>query len=177
MTPDQWRKTIDINTTGSFLVAQAAARQMKAQKSGGSITLTASISAHRVNFPQPQASYVSGVGIKHRAIFAIATNSALGQTLTLSSTIPERFESCRRGNGQILGSRMGSRWHPSQQHIPGECYYRMSPLSIITGKKLILRVPGIHGHHSQCWWWQHCGSESHLGKPQSHGKNGSGRRA
>ncbi|PIB01709.1 putative NADP-dependent mannitol dehydrogenase [Cercospora beticola] len=57
MTPDQWRKTIDINTTGSFLVAQAAARQMKAQKSGGSITLTASISAHRVNFPQPQVSY------------------------------------------------------------------------------------------------------------------------
>jgi NAD(P)-dependent dehydrogenase (short-subunit alcohol dehydrogenase family) len=27
------------------------------QKTGGTITLTASISAHRVNFPQPQVSY------------------------------------------------------------------------------------------------------------------------
>lgn len=26
MTPEQWRKTLDINTTGSFLCAQAAAR-------------------------------------------------------------------------------------------------------------------------------------------------------
>lgn len=156
MTPDQWRKTIDINTTGSFLVAQAAARQMKVQKSGGSITLTASISAHRVNFPQPQVSYVSAIGIKHRIISAIATNSALRQTLMIYSTIPERFESCRRGNGQILGSRVGSRWHPSQQYISGKCYCNIPPVSIITGKKLILRAPGIHGHHSQCWWWQYC---------------------
>lgn len=141
MTPDQWRKTIDINTTGSFLVAQAAARQMKAQKSGGSITLTASISAHRVNFPQPQVSYVSGIGIRHRIISAIATNSALRQTLTFYSTIPERVESCRRGNGQILGSRMGSRWHPSQQYISGKCYCNISPSSTSPAKKLILRVP------------------------------------
>lgn len=58
MTDAIWRKTLEVNTTGSFLCAQAAARQMAAQKTGGSsITLVASISAHRVNFPQAQAAY------------------------------------------------------------------------------------------------------------------------
>jgi sorbose reductase len=60
MTDVQWRKTLDVNTTGSFLCAQAAAKQMAIQKRaapGCSITLTASISAHRVNFPQPQVAY------------------------------------------------------------------------------------------------------------------------
>ncbi|KAK2590405.1 hypothetical protein QQS21_011910 [Conoideocrella luteorostrata] len=53
----QWRKIIDINTTGAFICAQAAARRMIQQGTGGSIILTASISAHRVNYPQPQAAY------------------------------------------------------------------------------------------------------------------------
>ncbi|KAL6910256.1 hypothetical protein GGI43DRAFT_5273 [Trichoderma evansii] len=53
----QWRKILDINTTGAFICAQAAARQMVAQGNGGRIIFTASISAHRVNFPQPQVAY------------------------------------------------------------------------------------------------------------------------
>ncbi|KAK7431021.1 hypothetical protein QQZ08_002551 [Neonectria magnoliae] len=53
----QWRKIIDINTTGSFICAQAVARQMVRQNAGGSITFTASISANRVNYPPPQAAY------------------------------------------------------------------------------------------------------------------------
>ncbi|KAK3717437.1 hypothetical protein LTR37_005827 [Vermiconidia calcicola] len=88
MNEKQWRQTLEVNTTGAFLCAQAAAKQMasQAQKSkvvttngdhetngvtptargrgGHSITLTASISAHRVNFPQPQVAYnVSKAGI------------------------------------------------------------------------------------------------------------------
>ena len=53
----QWRKILDINTTGSFICARSAARRMIKQGKGGAITLVASISAHRVNFPQPQAAY------------------------------------------------------------------------------------------------------------------------
>ena len=65
MTDAQWRKTLDVNTTGSFLCAQAVARQVKAQGTGGaSITFTASISGHRVNYPQAQVAYnVSKAGI------------------------------------------------------------------------------------------------------------------
>ncbi|CAI7565476.1 unnamed protein product [Penicillium pancosmium] len=42
---------------GAFICAQAAARHMVNQGSGGSITFIASISAHRVNYPQPQVAY------------------------------------------------------------------------------------------------------------------------
>ncbi len=57
MKAEDWRRTLDINLTGSFLCAQAVARQMMEQKSSGSIVFTASISAHHTNFPQPQVSY------------------------------------------------------------------------------------------------------------------------
>ncbi|KAL7923118.1 hypothetical protein ACQKWADRAFT_291266 [Trichoderma austrokoningii] len=57
MPVSQWRRILDINTTGAFICAQAAARRMVAQGNGGRIIFTASISAHRVNFPQPQAAY------------------------------------------------------------------------------------------------------------------------
>jgi len=57
MTAAEWRRTLDINTTGSFLVAQAVAKVMVKQGTGGCIVFTASISGHRVNFPQPQVAY------------------------------------------------------------------------------------------------------------------------
>ncbi|KAK7424839.1 hypothetical protein QQZ08_008469 [Neonectria magnoliae] len=57
MPASQWRRILDVNTTGSFLCAQAVARQMVQQGTGGRIVFTASISAHRVNYPQPQVAY------------------------------------------------------------------------------------------------------------------------
>jgi NAD(P)-dependent dehydrogenase (short-subunit alcohol dehydrogenase family) len=57
MTIDEWQKVIGINLTGVFLTAQAAGRQMLRQGKGGSIIATASMSAHIVNWPQPQCSY------------------------------------------------------------------------------------------------------------------------
>lgn len=58
----QFRKIVDINTTGAFICAQAAARVMVRQGRGGRIVFTASISAHRVNFPQPQVAYNTSKG-------------------------------------------------------------------------------------------------------------------
>lgn len=57
MSAAEWKRTFDINTTGAFLSAQVVARQMIKQGTGGSILFTASISAHRTNYPQPQAAY------------------------------------------------------------------------------------------------------------------------
>lgn len=59
MSADEWRRTHDINLTGSFLCAQAVAKQMRTQGTAGSIVFTASISAHTTNWPQPQAAYNS----------------------------------------------------------------------------------------------------------------------
>lgn len=57
MSYDEWRKVIDVNLNGVFLTAQAAGRQMLKQGHGGSIVNTASMSAHIVNWPQPQCGY------------------------------------------------------------------------------------------------------------------------
>ena len=57
MTAQEWRRTLDINTTGTFICAQAVARQMIQQGTGGSIIFIASMSAQKVNYPQPQAAY------------------------------------------------------------------------------------------------------------------------
>lgn len=57
MSPEEWRRTFDVNTTGAFICAQAVAKTMVAAESPGTIVFIASISAHRVNFPQPQAGY------------------------------------------------------------------------------------------------------------------------
>ncbi|KAL8715766.1 MAG: hypothetical protein Q9220_000433 [cf. Caloplaca sp. 1 TL-2023] len=57
MKAEEWRRTLDINTTGSYLCAQAVAKVMVAANSPGTILFIASISAHRTNFPQPQAAY------------------------------------------------------------------------------------------------------------------------
>ncbi|KAK8075815.1 NAD(P)-binding protein [Apiospora hydei] len=62
--PNEWNRVLSVNTTGVFLCAQAAAKQMVKQGTGGSMTFIASISAHRVNYPQPQVSYnVSKAGV------------------------------------------------------------------------------------------------------------------
>lgn len=64
MTAEQFQVILNINLTGSFICARAAARRMVEQKTRGSIVLTASISAHRPNWPQPQVSYnVSKAGV------------------------------------------------------------------------------------------------------------------
>ncbi|KAJ9611717.1 hypothetical protein H2200_004901 [Cladophialophora chaetospira] len=57
MSVQEWRKMFDVNTTGTFLCAQAVAKSMKTSGNGGSIILMASISAHSPNFPQPQVHY------------------------------------------------------------------------------------------------------------------------
>lgn len=55
--PDQFRRMVDVHLTGSFLCAQAAAREMIRQGTRGSIIMTGSISGHRPNYPQPQVHY------------------------------------------------------------------------------------------------------------------------
>ncbi|KIL87471.1 gluconate 5-dehydrogenase [Fusarium avenaceum] len=57
ITPQQFRTMFDVNTTGAFLVAQAVAKSIASSGTGGTIILMASISAHIVNFPQPQVHY------------------------------------------------------------------------------------------------------------------------
>lgn len=54
---EKFRRLIDINVTGSFLVAQACGRAMIAAGNGGSIIFIASMSGSIVNYPQEQSCY------------------------------------------------------------------------------------------------------------------------
>ncbi|KAJ4012950.1 hypothetical protein NW752_006220 [Fusarium irregulare] len=55
--PAMFRRLIDINLTGSFLMSQAIGRAMMAAGKPGSIILVASMSGSIVNFPQEQSCY------------------------------------------------------------------------------------------------------------------------
>jgi NAD(P)-dependent dehydrogenase (short-subunit alcohol dehydrogenase family) len=55
--PGMFRRLIDINLTGSFLMAQSVGRAMMAAERPGSIILVASMSGSIVNYPQEQSCY------------------------------------------------------------------------------------------------------------------------
>lgn len=55
--PAMFRRLIDINLTGSFLMAQAVGRSMMKSDKPGSIVLVASMSGSVVNYPQEQSCY------------------------------------------------------------------------------------------------------------------------
>ncbi|KAG9238900.1 putative D-arabinitol 2-dehydrogenase [Amylocarpus encephaloides] len=54
---DMWRRLIDINLTGSFLISQAVGKAMMTANKPGSIVLVASMSGSVVNYPQEQSCY------------------------------------------------------------------------------------------------------------------------
>ena len=66
MTPDDFRRVIDVNLTGPFIVSRAAGRTMIARGTRGSIINVASMSGSIVNIPQWQCSYNSSkAGLIH----------------------------------------------------------------------------------------------------------------
>lgn len=63
---DKFRRLLDINLTGTFLIAQACARKMISGNTGGSMILIASMSGSIVNFPREQCCYnASKAGVIH----------------------------------------------------------------------------------------------------------------
>lgn len=52
-----FRRLMDVNHTGSFIVSQACAKHMIAGKTGGSIIFLSSIAGSRVLHPQQQCAY------------------------------------------------------------------------------------------------------------------------
>lgn len=55
--PEMFRRLMDINLTGSFLVSQSCARHMIKRKVGGSMIFISSIAGARVLHPQQQCAY------------------------------------------------------------------------------------------------------------------------
>ena len=57
VTPESWRRVIDINLTGTFLCCQALGRACRDDGHGGVIVNVSSMSGRVVNVPQHQTSY------------------------------------------------------------------------------------------------------------------------
>jgi NAD(P)-dependent dehydrogenase (short-subunit alcohol dehydrogenase family) len=57
LSPESWRRVIDINLTGTFLCCQALGRACRTDGHGGAIVNVSSMSGRVVNVPQHQASY------------------------------------------------------------------------------------------------------------------------
>lgn len=65
-TVEEWRKVLDVNLTGEYIVARAVGRHMIEQGIRGSMINMASMSGTIVNIPQWQASYnASKAGVMH----------------------------------------------------------------------------------------------------------------
>jgi sorbose reductase len=66
ITPEAFKSVIDVNLNGVFFTAQAAAKLMVKNSTGGSIISTASMSAHIINQPQTIANYCAAkAGVVH----------------------------------------------------------------------------------------------------------------
>lgn len=117
----QWRRILDVNTTGAFICAQAAARQMVSQGRGGRIVLTASISAHRVNFPQPQAAY----NVSKAAVVALKSSLAAEWAhhgITVNSISPGYMDTVlNEGDGLASARRQWNERNPfGRMGLPDE---------------------------------------------------------
>jgi gluconate 5-dehydrogenase len=73
MPPDSFRKVLDTNATGTFLVSQAAAQQMIA-RGGGAIVNTASIAG--INGSPPEVLRAAGYSASKGAVIALTRQLA-----------------------------------------------------------------------------------------------------
>ncbi|KAF7558897.1 hypothetical protein G7046_g5257 [Stylonectria norvegica] len=116
-----FRKMLDVNTTGTFICAQAVAREMVSQGTGGRIVFTASISAHRVNFPQPQVSY----NVSKAALLMMKNSLAAEWArygINVNSISPGYMDTVlNEGEGLAVGRKMWAERNPSgRMGVPEE---------------------------------------------------------
>jgi len=133
VTPEEFRRVIDINLNGVFYVAQSAAREFIRTGTKGSIVNTASMSGTIVNFPQQQASYnASKAAVVHLskslavewAEKGIRVNSISPGYIATEMTAQVREDWKEIWNGLIPFHRMGT-----PEELAGAVIYLMSDAS------------------------------------------------
>lgn len=91
-TPEAFAKVMQLNLAGSFFLAQAAAREMRRQKEGGSILFTSSVTAHQAH------RHLTAYGMSKAALEMLARNLVIElspyritvNTVAPGATITER---------------------------------------------------------------------------------------
>ncbi|HLK96518.1 MAG TPA: SDR family oxidoreductase [Hymenobacter sp.] len=91
-TPDAFQTIVNLNLRGSFFLAQAAARQMRRQKSGGSVLFMSSVVGHQAHPGLPVYS-MTKAGLEMLAKQLVIDFSPLGITVNAiapGATLTER---------------------------------------------------------------------------------------
>lgn len=91
-TPEAFAKIVDLNLRGSFFLAQAAARQMREQKTGGSVLFMSSVVGHQAHPGLPVYS-MTKAGLEMLAKQLVIDFSPLGITVNAiapGATLTER---------------------------------------------------------------------------------------
>lgn len=91
-TPESFQKIVDLNLRGSFFLAQAAARQMREQKRGGSVLFVSSVVGHLAHPGLPVYS-MTKAGLEMLAKQLVIDFSPLGITVNAiapGATLTER---------------------------------------------------------------------------------------
>jgi NAD(P)-dependent dehydrogenase (short-subunit alcohol dehydrogenase family) len=119
VTPESWRRVIDINLTGTFLCCQALGRACRDGGHGGAIVNVSSMSGRIVNVPQHQTSYnASKAAVDHLTKSLAVEWAALG--IRVNAVAPGYFlsdmtrqfteanpELAAQWRGMIPAGRMG----------------------------------------------------------------------
>ncbi len=143
LTPEEWRRVVDVDLNGVFYVAQAAARLMIAAGRGGSIVNMASMSGVIVNVPQCQSSYNAAKAAVVHLSKSLAVEWA-GKGIRVNALSPGYIETEMTGavnpqwrafwTGLIPMGRMGR-----PEELAGAVIYLMSDAaSYTTGLNLVV---------------------------------------
>ncbi|KAH7226098.1 hypothetical protein BKA60DRAFT_591569 [Fusarium oxysporum] len=143
LSPKVFRKLLDVNTTGSFICAQAAAKEMVKANTGGRIVFIASISAHRVNYPQPQVAYNTSKGALLMLKSSLAAEWAR-YGITVNSISPGYMDTIlNEGEGLADARRSWAERNPSgRMGMPEE----LGGMVVLLCSKAGSYINGIHTH-------------------------------
>ena len=149
---DQWRKIMEVNLDGIFLVAQAIGKQMVKQGKGGSIIQTASI--YGIMAPDPriyEGSFYLGRQISSPAVYSASKAGVVGLTKYLSAywadqkirvntLTPGGVES---GQNEIFKQKYSNRIPMARMAQPDEMvgvliYLASDASSYVTGQNIIV---------------------------------------
>ena len=141
LSPEDWRRIIDVNLTGAFFTAQAAGLAMRGR--GGSIVFTTSTFAH-VAMPLRSAYAASKAGVSHltRALAlewapeGIRVN-AVGPTATLTDLNRERLSQPAIRDAVVARIPMGRLLEPSDL-VASVAFLAGPESAMVTGQSLLV---------------------------------------
>ncbi|HSF84768.1 MAG TPA: glucose 1-dehydrogenase, partial [Acidimicrobiia bacterium] len=139
----EWNRVMDVNVTGVFHVAQAAARQMIAQGEGGSMAFTASLAAH---FGLPTAPhYTASKGAVLQLAKSLAVRLARHRIRVnvispgwIATEMTEEVQADEKSNMFAMARTPMRRWGEPADFEGAAVYLASSASSFMTGAELMI---------------------------------------